>query len=186
MAGENWRLGAQDIGTCGGMSDVVMQQQRVEEVRGSRLGTVGRGFSCRRKGAEMMGLRDMGAHMLYPIWASEYLCISPPGSSTVGAVGWCASPTPRTKSFRGVESGRCATDGDGMVEDAALVCSAGLWVFQTNSGCRQRAPQRNDWQAGLSRRSWGELDSTNPPGPRLLFLQTHLLVRSGAPLLEPC
>lgn len=84
---KNCRLGAQDIGTCSGMSDVVMQQQRVEEVRGSRLGTVGRGFSCRRKGAEMMGLRDMGAHMLYPIWASEYLCISPPGSSTVGAVG---------------------------------------------------------------------------------------------------
>lgn len=40
--------------------------------------------------------------------------------------------------------------------------------------------QRNDWQAGFSRRSWGEFDSTNPFGPRLPFLQTHCLVRSGA------
>lgn len=46
-----------------------------------------RGFSCRRRGAEMMGLRDMGAHMLYRIWVSEYLRISPPGSLTLDAVG---------------------------------------------------------------------------------------------------
>lgn len=88
-------------------------------------------------------------------------------------------------AFHGVELRRYAIDGYKIVEHTFVVFCCGLMSVSNHSACSPKRPQRNDWQAAFSRRSWGELDSTNPPGPRLPFLQTHFLVRSGAPLLGP-
>lgn len=105
--------------------------------------------------------------MLYRIWASEYLCISPPGSPTARAVGCCAFSTSKVQLFLGVELRTYAIVGYEIVEHTFVVFCCGF-VSVSNHSARvaaQKRPQRNDWQGGFSRRSWSELDSTNPPRP---------------------